>query len=152
MNKWHQCLERSERRDQSGANLQDIQRQAKSFYRDDSGGQPFKFGNCYNLCKDWVTFQDLPQEQFGPTSVQRNTSISLEEDEDSPTSSQTRIPRPMGRNAARKMRQKGKEAEVKAIGEEMVAGMREMAAQMKEAEEERKRREKKGRIKERLLG
>lgn len=92
-------------------------------------------------------FQDPPQEEFRAIPVQHNISISLEDDEDpienSPTASQTPSPRPKGRNAARKARQKGKEAEVKAIGEEMVAGMREMAAQMKVAEEERKRRDKK---------
>lgn len=94
-----------------------------------------------------MTFQDPPQEEFGPTPVQRNSSYSLEDDEDSieasPTSAQTSISRPIGRNAARRSRQKAKEAEVKSVGEEMVAGMREMAAQIKEAEEEKKRREKK---------
>nr|XP_011468756.1 PREDICTED: uncharacterized protein LOC105352782 [Fragaria vesca subsp. vesca] len=147
MNRWHTCLKRSERRDESGANLQDIQRLAESFFRDESGGAPFKFGKCYDLCKDWVMFQDPTQEEFGAIPVQHNISISLEDDEDpienSPTASQTPSPRPKGRNAARKARQKGKEAEVKAIGEEMVAGMREMVAQMKVAEEERKRRDKK---------
>lgn len=39
---------------------------------DDSGGQTFKFGNCYELCKDWVTFQDSPREEFDPTPAQRN--------------------------------------------------------------------------------
>lgn len=70
-----------------------------------------------------MTFQDPPQE-YGPTPVQRNLSYSLDDDEvpieaspsptptSTPTPTPTPIPRTMGRNATRKLKEKGKQMEM----------------------------------------
>lgn len=111
-------------------------------------GKTFRFQNCFNLCSNWVTFQDPPQENFGPPPVQSNFHISLDDDEDpngsnpTPTSTTDCLPRPMGRNTARRKQVKGKEKEDKAFKDRLLANMERIAEENVKAEEAKAIREK----------
>lgn len=119
-------------------------------FREDMKGKSFHFHSCYDLCKDWVTFDQPPQEIFGPPPVQRNLPVSLEDDDDpiatdnnsTPTSSRDPIPRPMGRNASKKKQIKDQEKDRKAFEDKLLARMDRLAEDNAKAEETKAIREK----------
>ncbi|KAB2617094.1 hypothetical protein D8674_012963 [Pyrus ussuriensis x Pyrus communis] len=85
----------------------------------EDNSKPFSHHGCWEICKGKVLFQDPPQERFGPMPVFGNVSSNAVGDEQgSPTIQETRvknsspdkayIPRAMGRNKARKLKEKGK--------------------------------------------
>ncbi|KAI5347730.1 PREDICTED: LOW QUALITY PROTEIN heat stress mRNAion factor B-2a [Prunus dulcis] len=120
MNKWHQALKRVEKRHLRGANVSEKQRQAEEFYMEDVK-KAFKLHHCWEIYED---------EEPSPIT------------HEDPSSAQTSIPRPIGRNKARRMKEKGKEREDKVIREEIAASLRAMVEQnAKEAEEKKRRRE-----------
>ncbi|KAB2614584.1 hypothetical protein D8674_038619 [Pyrus ussuriensis x Pyrus communis] len=117
LNKWHQALLAAASRHASDANYYDEVRQAEELYME-SSSKPFQFHNCWKICKGWVLFEDPPKR--APTPVFKTASSAVDMDEDgSPTIQQKRvenpssgegsIPRAMGRNKARRLKEKGKE-------------------------------------------
>ncbi|CAN6694367.1 unnamed protein product [Malus baccata var. baccata] len=97
---------------------EDSVRQAEKLYMEGSL-KPFQFHSCWEICKDWVLFEDPPQHRVAPTPVFGTASSAADMDEDgSPAIQQIRvensssgegsIPRAMGRNKARRLKEKGK--------------------------------------------
>ncbi|XP_062028467.1 uncharacterized protein LOC133744337 [Rosa rugosa] len=151
MNKWHSCIKRAERTNQSGGNLEDQKRQAEEYFRDDNRGKNFNFLNCYKLAKEcnWATFEDTPQVIYNTPTSQQNSSFELDDDVEPiitssthspPTTSPIENPRPIGRNAARRRLAKRKEAESN-VGEEMVAHLNQLREDLQKSKEERARRD-----------
>ena len=112
-------------------------------------GKIFRLQNCFNLCSNWVTFQDPPQENFGPPPIQRNLPFSLDDDDEdpngsnsTPTSTPDCLPRPMGQNTTRRKQVKGKEKEDKAFQDRLLANMERIAEENAKAEEAKAIREK----------
>jgi hypothetical protein len=96
-----------------------------------------------------VTFQDSPQEDFGPPPVQRNLSYSLDDDEDlmeegheGPSPGPTSIPRPIGgRNAARRTKKMEKEMDAKAVGLDLIASLKKIHEQQERVEADKRERD-----------
>ncbi|CAL9030054.1 unnamed protein product, partial [Prunus brigantina] len=103
---------------------------------------------CWDIVQHWVGFQDPPEEIYGTPSSQRiNVSFNLEEDDEQtphsvedPSPSQPSIPRTLGRNKARKEKQRAKERDAKAVGDEIVSALRTLAEQTAKAEEDKRKR------------
>ncbi|KAB2620720.1 hypothetical protein D8674_037700 [Pyrus ussuriensis x Pyrus communis] len=138
LNKWHQALLAAAGRHESGANYYDEVRQAEELYME-SSSKPFQFHSCWEICKG------------APTPVFETASSAADMDEDgSPTIQQKRvenpssgegsIPRAMGRNKARRLKEKGKANDNYAAQHEMVASLRLLAEQNALEAEEMKRR------------
>ncbi|KAB2632473.1 hypothetical protein D8674_028720 [Pyrus ussuriensis x Pyrus communis] len=92
--------------------------QVEELYMEGSS-KPFQFHGYWEICKGWVLFENPTQHRVGPTSVFRIASPTIDMDEDgSLTIQQTRVenpsldecslPRAMGRNKARRLKEKGK--------------------------------------------
>ncbi|KAB2597395.1 hypothetical protein D8674_000315 [Pyrus ussuriensis x Pyrus communis] len=131
---------------ESGANYYDEVRQVEELYME-SSSKPFKFHSCWKICKGWVLFEDPPQR--APMLMFKTASSAADMDEDgSPTTQQTRvenpssgegsIPKAMGRNKARRLKEKGKANDDYAAQYEVVASLRLMAEQNALEAEERK--------------
>ncbi|XP_050133099.1 uncharacterized protein LOC126609146 [Malus sylvestris] len=114
----------------------------------ESSSKPFQFHSCWEICKGWVLFEDPPQHR-APMPVFGTASSAVDMDEDgSPTIQQTRvenpssgegsIPRAIGRNKARRLKEKGKANDDYAAQHEVVASLRLMAEQNALEAEERK--------------
>ncbi|KAB2603445.1 hypothetical protein D8674_004450 [Pyrus ussuriensis x Pyrus communis] len=85
----------------------------------EDNSKPFSHHGCWEICKGWVLFQDLPQERFGHTPVFENVSSNaIRNEQGSPTIQETMvenpspgessIPRATRRNKARKLKEKSK--------------------------------------------
>ncbi|KAM1877690.1 hypothetical protein ACFX14_039757 [Malus domestica] len=118
----------------------------------ESSSKPFQFHSCWEICKGWVLFEDPPQ--IAPTPVFGTAFSAADMDEDgSPTIQQTRvenpssgegsIPRVMGRNKARRLKEKGKANDDYAAQHEVAASLRLLAGQNALEVEERKCRHEK---------
>ena len=115
----------------------------------EGSSKPFQFHDCWEICKGWVLFEDPPQHIVGPMPVFETQSSSVDGDEDgSSTIQETRvenlssgecsIPRAMGRNKARRLREKGKANADYAAQHEVEASFRLLAEQNAREAEERK--------------
>ncbi|KAB2608499.1 hypothetical protein D8674_011667 [Pyrus ussuriensis x Pyrus communis] len=131
LNKWHQALLAAASRHESGANYYD------------------EFHSCWEICKGWVLFEDPPKR--APTPMFETACSAVDMDEDgSPTIQQKRvenpssgegfIPRAMGRNKARRLKEKGKTNDNYAAQHEVAASLRLLAEQNALEAEEMKRR------------
>ena len=89
--------------------------------------KPFNHLSSWEICKGWVLLEDPPQQRVGPTPVFGNASSTADGDEDgsptiqetrveNPSSSEGSIPRAMGRNKARKLKENGKAKDDYATG------------------------------------
>ena len=111
--------------------------------------KPFQFHGCWEICKGWVLFEDPPQHRVDPLGAASPSVDPLNED-GSPAIQQTRVenlipseaslPRAMGRNKARRLREKGKANDDYAAQHEVAASLRLMAEQNALEAEERKHR------------
>ncbi|KAB2608626.1 hypothetical protein D8674_011794 [Pyrus ussuriensis x Pyrus communis] len=112
LNKWHQAL------------LTASRHESRANYYDEHHG-------CWEICKGWVLFEDPPQHRVGPTPMFGTASSVVDGDEDeSLTIQETRvenmsqsegsIPRAMGRNKARKLKENGKAKDDYTFQQEMV--------------------------------
>ncbi|KAB2619011.1 hypothetical protein D8674_014880 [Pyrus ussuriensis x Pyrus communis] len=148
LNKWHQALLATASRHESGSNYYDEVRQAEELYME-SSSKPFQFHSCWEICKGWVLFEDPPQR--APTPVFETASSAPDMDEDgSPTIQQKRvenmsldkgsIPRAIGRNKARRLKEKGKANDNYAAQHEVAASLRLLAKQNALEAEEMKRK------------
>ncbi|KAB2628960.1 hypothetical protein D8674_033755 [Pyrus ussuriensis x Pyrus communis] len=91
--------------------------------------KPFQFHGCWEIYKGWVLFEDTPQHRVGPNLVFGTASSAVDGDEDGfPTIQETRvenpsgegsIPKAMGRNKARRLKEKGKAKDDYAAQQEM---------------------------------
>ncbi|XP_070666895.1 uncharacterized protein [Malus domestica] len=145
LNKWHQALLAAASRHESGANYYDEVRQAEKLYME-SSSKPFQFHGCWEICKGWVLFEDPPQHRVDYLEA-ASPSVDMNED-GSPTIQQTRVenptpseissPRAMGRNKARRLREKGKANADYAAQHEVAASFRLLAEQNAREAEERK--------------
>ena len=115
----------------------------------EGNSKPFQFHGCWEICKGWVLFEDPPQRRVDPMPVFETTSPVVDTDEyESPTIQQRRVenlspaegslPRPMGQNKARRLKEKGKANDNYAAQLEMAASLRLMAEQNAREAEERK--------------
>ncbi|CAN6729184.1 unnamed protein product [Malus baccata var. baccata] len=103
-------------RHESGANYYDEVRQAEELYME-SSSKPFQFHSCWEICKVWVLFEDPPNRASTPVFETASLVADMDEDE-SPTIQQTRLENlssiegfilsAMGRNKARRLKEKGK--------------------------------------------
>ncbi|TQE08889.1 hypothetical protein C1H46_005503 [Malus baccata] len=102
--------------------------------------KPFHHHGCWEICKGWVLFEDPPQHRVGPMRVFETASSTVDGDEDgSPTIQETMvenlsagedsIPRVMGQNKVRKLKENGKAKDDIAFQQEMTASLRLMAEQ-----------------------
>ncbi|KAB2608441.1 hypothetical protein D8674_011609 [Pyrus ussuriensis x Pyrus communis] len=148
LNKWYQALLAAASRHESGANYYGEVRQAKELYMK-SSSKPFQFHSCWEICKRWVLFEDPPKR--APTPMFETACSAIDMDEDgSPTIQQRRvenpslvegfIPRAMGRNKARRLKEKGKTNDNYAAQHEVVASLRLLVEQNALEAEEMKRR------------
>ncbi|XP_050142198.1 uncharacterized protein LOC126618150 [Malus sylvestris] len=114
----------------------------------ESSLKPFQFHSCWEICKGWVLFEDPPQHR-APTPVFETATSGANMDEDgSPTIQQTRvenpssgegsIPRAMGQNKARRLKEKGKANDDYAAQHEVADSLRLIAEQNALEAEERK--------------
>ncbi|KAB2596935.1 hypothetical protein D8674_032385 [Pyrus ussuriensis x Pyrus communis] len=137
LNKWHQALLADASRYEIGANYYDEVRQVEELYME-SSLKPFQFHSCWEICKGWVLFEDPPKR--APTPVFETASSAVDMDEDgSPNIQQKRvenpslgegsIPRAMGRNKARRLKEKGKANDNYAAQHEVAASLRLLAEQ-----------------------
>ncbi|KAB2635170.1 hypothetical protein D8674_025704 [Pyrus ussuriensis x Pyrus communis] len=113
----------------------------------DNSLKPFQFYSCWEICKGWVLFEDPPQR--APTHVFGTASSAANMDEDgSPTIQQVRvenpssgegsIPRAMGQNKARRLKEKGKANDDYATQHEVTASLQLLEEQNAIEAEERK--------------
>ncbi|KAB2630712.1 hypothetical protein D8674_008231 [Pyrus ussuriensis x Pyrus communis] len=143
LNKWHQALLVAASRHESGANYYDeVIHQAEELYMED-GSKPFQFHSCWEICKGWVLFKYPPQHRVGPMLVFRTASSAADIviSHGSLTIQQTRvenrssgegsIPRAMGRNKARRLKEKGKANDDYAAQQEMVTSLRLMVTSLR---------------------
>ena len=115
----------------------------------ESSSKPFQFHSCWEICKGWVLFEDPPQRAPMPVFGIASSIADMDED-GSPTIQQTRvenpssgegsIPRAMGRNKARRLKEKGKANDNYATQHEVAASLRLLAEQNALEAEEMKRR------------
>ncbi|KAB2610838.1 hypothetical protein D8674_018870 [Pyrus ussuriensis x Pyrus communis] len=98
----------------------------------ESNSTPFQFHSCWEICKGRGLFEDPPHR--APTPVFRTASSAVDMDEDgSPTIQQTRvenlssgegsIPRAMGQNKTRRLKEKGKANDDYAVQHEVAASL-----------------------------
>ncbi|KAB2603182.1 hypothetical protein D8674_004187 [Pyrus ussuriensis x Pyrus communis] len=150
LNKWHQALLTAVSRHESNVNYYDEVCQAEELYME-GNSKLFQHHGCWEICKEWVLFEDPPQHRVGPTPVFGNASSVVYGDEDgSPTIQETRvknpssgegsIPRAMGRNKAQKLKEKGKAKNDITFQQEMAATLRFMAEQNVITAKERNRK------------
>ncbi|KAB2595055.1 hypothetical protein D8674_030505 [Pyrus ussuriensis x Pyrus communis] len=116
LNKWHQALLAASSRHESGANYYDEVRQVKELYME-SNSKPFQFHSCWEICKGWVLFEDPPKRAPTPVFETAFSAVDMNEDGsptiqqkrvENPSSGEGSIPRAMGRNNARRLKEKGK--------------------------------------------
>ncbi|TQD73006.1 hypothetical protein C1H46_041468, partial [Malus baccata] len=145
LNKWHQALLAALSRHESGANYYDEVRQAEELYMEGSS-KPFQFHGCWEICKGWVLFEDPPQHRVDPLEA-ASSSVDMNEDGsptiqqtrvENPTPSESSLPRAMGRNKARRLRENGKANADYAAQHEVAASFRLLAEQNALEAEERK--------------
>ncbi|TQD96307.1 hypothetical protein C1H46_018073 [Malus baccata] len=128
----------------------DMVHQAEELYMEDSS-KSFHFHGCWEICKGWVLFDDPPQHIVGHTPVFKTQSSVVDGDVDgSPTIQETRvenssldegsIPRAMGQNKARRLKEKGKAKDDYAAQHEVATSLRLMVEQNAFVAEERNRR------------
>ncbi|KAB2634525.1 hypothetical protein D8674_039976 [Pyrus ussuriensis x Pyrus communis] len=132
-------------RHESGVNYYDEVRQAEELYMD-SNSKPFQFHSCWEICKGWVLFEDPPQ--IASTLV-FGTASYMDED-GSPTiqqimvensaSGEGSISRAMGRNKARRLKEKSKANDDYTTQHEVAASLRLLEEQNALEVEERKYR------------
>ncbi|KAB2611594.1 hypothetical protein D8674_019626 [Pyrus ussuriensis x Pyrus communis] len=149
LNNWYQALLASASRHESGVNYYDEIRQAEELYMEGSS-KPIQFHGCWEICKGWVLFEDPPQHR-APTPVFRTASSAADMDEDgslaiqqirveNPSSGEGSIPRDIGRNKVRRLKEKGKANDDYAAQHEVAALLRLMAEQNALQAKERKSR------------
>ncbi|TQD80212.1 hypothetical protein C1H46_034224 [Malus baccata] len=112
----------------------------------EGSSKPFQFHGCWEICKGWVLFENPPQHGVNPLGA-ASPSVDMNEDEsptiqqirvENPTPSESSLPRVMGRNKTRRLREKGKTNADYAAQHEVVASLRLLAEQNALEAEERK--------------
>ncbi|KAM1021622.1 hypothetical protein ACFX2A_043750 [Malus domestica] len=117
----------------------------------EGSSKPFQFHGYWEICKGWVLFEDSPQHRVDHLGA-ASPSVAMNEDEsptiqqirvENPTLSESSLPRAMGRNKARRLREKGKTNADYAAQHEVAASLRLLAEQNALKAEERKCRHEK---------